>query len=150
MWSKRSPHLKNFGFPIFNCFEKVATNRSNFKSGATNPSAPAPAHNHRFLQLVKQIADIRDMLEELRRLGYEMENINGRIDSLARQGETLDDLPVKVYRHKAEIIELRKQDEKGSAPSSPLIQLAGKDRFPIPIYSEESSTLSKFLKLFYT
>ena len=45
---------------------------------------------------------------------------------------------------------LRREVERGSAPLHPQNQQAGTDIFPIPIYSGESSTLSTFLKLFYT
>ena len=45
---------------------------------------------------------------------------------------------------------LRRQFERGSAPLPPQNQQAGTDRFPIPVYSGERSTLSRFLKLFYT
>ena len=51
------------------------------KSGATNSPAPAPAPSDRFLQLEKQVAEIRDgiikdVLEKLRRLSYEIEERN--------------------------------------------------------------------------
>ena len=45
---------------------------------------------------------------------------------------------------------LKRQVERGSAPLPSQNQQAGTDRFPIPIYSGERSTLSRFLKLFYT
>ena len=92
---------------------------------------------------------IRDVLEKLRRLSYKIEEINRRFDTFACTGETLGDLKVKLYRHEAEIVELRRQVELNSAPSPPLNQQAGNDRFPIPIYSGERSTLQNFLKLFY-
>ena len=92
---------------------------------------------------------IRDVLEKLRRLSYKIEEINRRFDTFACTGETLGDLKVKLYRHEAEIVELRRQVELNSAPSRPLNQQAGNDRFPIPIYSGERSTLQNFLKLFY-
>ena len=92
---------------------------------------------------------IRDALEKLRRLSYKIEEINRRFDTFACTGETLGDLKVKVYRHEAEMVELRRQVELSSAPLPPLNQQAGNDRFPIPIYSGERSTLSNFLKLFY-
>ena len=57
---------------------------------------------------------------------------------------------MKVDSYEAEIINLRRQVELSSAPSPPLNQQAGNDRFPIPSYSGERSTLSRFLKLFYT
>ena len=69
------------------------------KSGATNPPAPAPAHSDRFSQLEKKTAEIRDgtirdVLKELRRLSYEIEAINRRLDEPACTGETLDDLKI--------------------------------------------------------
>ena len=44
------------------------------------------------------------------------------------------------------MVNLRRQVELGSVPSPPLNQQAVNDRFPIPIYSGERSTLSRFLK----
>ena len=126
------------------------------KSGATNPSAPAPTHSGKFSQMEKQIAEIRngtirDGLEEFRRLSYEIEAIDRRLDErIRRTGETLDDLKVQVYRHEAEMVELRRQVKFGSASSSPLNQQAGNDRFSIAIYSEERITLSRSLNFFYT
>ena len=48
------------------------------------------------------------------------------------------------------MVDLRRQVELGSAPSPPLNQQAGNDRFQIPIYFGERSTLPRFLKRFYT
>ena len=93
---------------------------------------------------------IKEVLKKLRRLSYEIEDFNRKLDSLDRTGGTLDDFRVKVDHYKAEMINLRRQVELGSAPLPPLNQLAGNDRFPIPIYFGERSTLSRFLKLFYT
>ena len=73
------------------------------------------------------------MLEKLRRLSYE-----------------LDDLMVKVYRHEAEMVELRRHIEVGSAPSPPLNQQTRNYRFLIPIYSGECSTLSRIFIFFHT
>ena len=138
----------------------MATRRSSQKgsgpkSGTTNPPTPAPTHSDRFLQLEGQIAEtrdgtIRDVLEELRRLSCKIEDINRRFDASARTGKTLDELRIKVYCHEAEIVELQRQVELGLAPSPPLNQQAGNNRFPIPIYSGERSTLHRSLKLFYT
>ena len=69
----------------------MATRRSPQKgsgprSEATNTSAPAPANSDRFSQLEKhEIRDgtTRDVLEELRRLSYEIETINRRFDEPA-------------------------------------------------------------------
>ena len=47
------------------------------------------------------------------------------------------------------MVELRRQVELSSAPSPPPNQQAGNDRFPIPIYSGERSTLPNFLERFY-
>ena len=93
---------------------------------------------------------IRDVLEKLRRLSCEIEEVNRRFDSFDRTGGILDDFRVKVDCHQAKIVELRRQVELGSAPSPPLNEQVGKDQFPIPIYSRERSTLSRYLKLFYT
>ena len=93
---------------------------------------------------------IKEVLEKLRRLSYEIEDINRRFDSLDRTGGTLDDFRVKVSQYETEMVNLRRQVELGSAPLPPLNQQAGNDRFPIPIYSGERSTLSRFLRLFYT
>ena len=125
------------------------------KLGATNPQAPAPAPSDRLSQLKKQVAEnrdgtIRDVLEKLRHLSYEIEEINRSVDSFARPAETLDELRVRVYHQEAEIVELRRQVELGSTPSPPLNQQAVKDRFPILIYSGERSALPRFIKLFYT
>ena len=46
--------------------------------------------------------------------------------------------------------DLKRQVERGSAPLPPQIQKAGTDRFPIPMYSGERNSLSRFLKHFYT
>ena len=45
---------------------------------------------------------------------------------------------------------LKRQVERGLTPLPSQNQQADTDRFPIPIYSGERSTLSRFLKLFYT
>ena len=93
---------------------------------------------------------MKEVLEKLRRLSYEIEEINRRFDSLECTGGTLDDFRVKVDHYESEMISLRRQVELGSALLPPLNQQAGNDRFPIPISSGERSTLSRFLKLFYT
>ena len=46
--------------------------------------------------------------------------------------------------------DLRRQVERGSAPLPSPNQQAGIDRFPIPMYSGERNSLSRFLKHFYT
>ena len=93
---------------------------------------------------------IKEVLEKLRRLSYEIEGINRRFDSLDSTGGTPDDFRVKVSHYETEMVNLRRQVELGSAPLPPLNQQAGNDRFPIPIYSGERSTMSRFLRLFYT
>ena len=125
------------------------------KPGAMNPQASAPAYSDMLSQLGKDMAEIRygtikEVLEKLRRLSYEIEDISRRFDSLDCKGGTLDDFRVKVDLYENEMINLRRQVELGSAPSPPLNQQTGNDRFPIPIYSGERSTLSTFLKIFYT
>ena len=45
---------------------------------------------------------------------------------------------------------LKRQVERGSEPLPPQNQQAGTDRFPIPMYSGERSSLSMFLKLLHT
>ena len=125
------------------------------KSGATNDPAPAPATSDKFSQLKKQVAEIRgsttrDVLEKLRRLNSEIKDINRRFDAFARTDKSLDDLRAKVYRHEAEMVELPREVKLDSAPSPPLNQHTGNDRFPIPIYSGERSTLPRPLKRFYT
>ena len=145
--------------PISDFFSSMATRRSpqgsSPKSGATNPQAPAPASSDRLSQLEKHVAKIRDgtikeVLEKLRRLSCEIEDINRRFDSFDRTVGTLDELRVQLYRQETVRIELRRQVELASAPSPPLNQQPGNDGFRIPIFSGERSTLSRFLKLFYT
>ena len=89
---------------------------------------------------------IRDVLEKLRRLSYKIEEINRRFDTFACTGETLGDLKVKLHRHEAEIVELRKQVELSSAPSPPLNQQTGNDRFPIPFTLGNAAPCIIFLK----
>ena len=125
------------------------------KAGATNPQARAPAYSERLSQLEKDMAEIRDgttkkVLEKLRLLSYEIEEINRRFDTVDRTGNTLDDLRVRVDYYANEIADLRRQVERGSAAMPPQNQQAGTDRFPIPMYSGERNSLPRFLKLFYT
>ena len=137
----------------------MATRRSpqgsNPKAGATSPQARAPAYSDRLSQLEKDAAEIRDgtikeVLEELRLLNDEIEEINRRFDSLDRTGNTLDDFRVRVHYYVNEVTDLGRQVERGSAPLSPQNQQAGTDRFPIPMYSGERNSLFRFLKHFYT
>ena len=74
------------------------------KAGATSPQARAPAYSDRLSQLEKDVADIRDgtvkeVLEKLRGLSDEIEEINRRFDSLDRTGNTLDYFRVRVDNH---------------------------------------------------
>ena len=122
------------------------------KSGTTNPQASVPA----MYQPEKDVAEIRDgtiikeVLEKLRRLGYEIEEINRRFDSLDRTGETLDNFRLRVHHYKSEMTNWKRQVERGLAPLPSQNQQAGTDRFLIPIDSGKRSILSRFLKLFYT
>ena len=93
---------------------------------------------------------IKEVLEKLRRFSYEVEHINIMFGQLDRTGGTFDDFRVKVDRYETEMVKLRRQVELGLAPLPPLNQQARINRFPIPIYSRERSTLSRFLKLFHT
>ena len=125
------------------------------KSGTTNPQTPAPAYSDRLSQLEKDMAEmkggtIKEVLEKLRLLSDEIEEINRRFDSLDRTGNTLDDFKVRVDYYENEMISLRRQVERGSAALPPKKHQAGTDRFPIPMYSGERNILSRFLKLFYT
>ena len=125
------------------------------KGGATSPQARAPAYNDRLSQLEKDGAEIRDgtvkeVLEKLRRLSCDIEEISKRSDTVDRTGDALEDLKVRVYHHESEMTNLKRQVERGSAPLPPLNQQVGTDRFPIPMYSGERGSLSRFLKLFYT
>ena len=65
---------------------------------------------------------MKEVLEKLRRLSYEIGDINRRFDSLDRTGGILDDFRVKVDSYEAETINLRRQVDLGSAPSPPLNQ----------------------------
>ena len=125
------------------------------KAGATSPQARAPAYSDKLSQLEKDMVEIRDgtikeVLEKLRLLSDEIEEINRRFDSLDRTDNTLDDFRVRVDYYGNEMINLRRQVERGSAALPPQNQQAGTDRFPIPMYSGERNSLSRFLKYFYT
>ena len=66
------------------------------------------------------------------------------------RGTIVFNATLRVHRCESEMPNLRRQVERGSVPLPSQNQQAGADRFPIPIYSGERSTLSRFLKLFYT
>ena len=94
---------------------------------------------------------VKEVFEELRRLSYDIEEINKSFDTVDRTGDTLEELRVRVYHHhENKMTNLKRQVERGSAPLPPQNQQAGTDRFPIPMYSGERSSLSMFLKLLYT
>ena len=125
------------------------------KAGVTSPQARVPAYSDRLSQLGKDVTEIMDgtvkeVLEKLRHLSYDIEEINKRFDTVDRTGDTLEDLRVRVYHHENEMTNFKRQVKRGSAPLPPQSQQAGTDRFPIPMYSGEPSSLSRFLKLLYT
>ena len=49
---------------------------------------------------------IKEVLEKLRRLSYEIEEINRRFNLLDRTGETLDDVRLSVNHYEREITNL--------------------------------------------
>ena len=55
---------------------------------------------------------IKEVLEKLRRLSYEIEDVNKRFNSLDHTCGTLEDFRVKVDRYKAEMVNLRRKVEK--------------------------------------
>ena len=59
---------------------------------------------------------IKEVLEKLRLLGYEIEEINRRFGAVDRTGDTLDDLRVRVNCCENEMADLRRQVERGSTP----------------------------------
>ena len=126
------------------------------KAGVTSPEARVPAYSDRLSQLGNDVAEIRndtvkEVFEELRRLSYDIEEINKRFDTVDRTGDTLEELRVRVYHHhENNMTNLKRQVERGSAPLPPQNQQAGTDRFPIPMYSGERSSLSMFLRLLNT
>ena len=120
-----------------------------------SPQAQAAAYGDRLSQLEKDMAEIRngtikEVLEKFRLLSYEIEEINIRFDTVDRTGNTLDHLRVRVDYYENEIADLGRQVERGSAPLPSQNQQTGTDRFPIPMYSGERNSLSRFLKHFYT
>ena len=93
---------------------------------------------------------IKEVLEKLRLSSDEIEEINRRFDSLDCTANTLDDFRIRADYYENEMINFRRQVERGSAALPPQNQQAGTDRFPIPMYSGERNSLSRFLKHFYT
>ena len=121
------------------------------KAGVTSPQARAPAYSDWLSHLKKVMAEIKDgtikeVLEKLRLLSDEIEEINRRFDTVDRTGNTLDDFRVRVDYYENEMADLRRQIERGSAPLPSQNQQAGADTFPIPMYSGERHSLSWFLK----
>ena len=91
---------------------------------------------------------MKDVLVKLQLLSDEIEEINKRLGTVDRTGNTLDDLRVKVNCYENYMADLRRQVERGSTPLPSQNQQAG--TFPIPMYSGERSSLSRFLKQFHT
>ena len=52
---------------------------------------------------------VKEVLEKLRRLSYDIEEINRRFDTVDRAGDTLEDLRVRVYHHENEMANLKRQ-----------------------------------------
>ena len=122
-------------------------------AGASSPQARAAAFGDRLSQLENDMAEIRDgtmkdVLMKLQLLSDEIEEINRRLGTVDRTGNTLDDLRVKVNCYENDMADLRRQVERGSTPLPSQNQQAG--TFPIPMYSGERSSLSRFLKQFHT
>ena len=91
---------------------------------------------------------MKDVLVKFRLLSDEIEEINRRFGTVDRTGSTLDDLRVRVNCHKNDMADLRGQVERGSTPLPSQNQQAV--TFPIPMYSGERSSLSRFLKQLHT
>ena len=91
---------------------------------------------------------MKDVLVKLRLLSDEIEEINRRFGTVDRTGSTLDDLRVRVNCYENDMADLRRQGKRGSTPLPSQNQQAG--TFPIPMYSGERSSLSRFLKQFHT
>ena len=123
------------------------------KEEATSPQARAAAYGDRLSQLEKDMAEIRngtikDVLEKLRLLSYEIEEIKRRFGTVDHTGNTFDDLRVGLGYYSNEMADLIRQVERGSTPLPSQNQQTG--TFPIPMYSGERSSLSRFLKQFHT
>ena len=94
------------------------------------------------------MAEIRDgTMKDVQLLKDEIEEINRRFGAIDRTGNSLDDLRVRANCHENDIADLRRQVERHSTPLPPPNQQAG--TFPIPMYSGERSSLSRFLKQFH-
>ena len=90
--------------------------------------------------------EVKEVLEKLRRLSYDIEEVNKRFDTVNRTGDTLE----RVDHHENEMTNLKRQVERGSVSLPSQNQQARTDRFPVPMYSGERNSLSRFLKHFYT
>ena len=101
---------------------RLATRRSSQgsspKAGATSPQARAAAYGDRLSQLKKDMAEIRDgtmkeVLEKLRLLSYEIEEINRRFGTVDRTGDTLDDFRVRLDCYENEMADFRSGGRSG-------------------------------------
>ena len=118
------------------------------KDGTASPQARAAAFGDRLSHLENDMAEIMDgTMKDIQLLKNEIEEINRRFVTLVRTGNTLDNMRVKVNCHENEMADLRRQVERHSTPLPPPNQQAG--TFPIPMYSGERSSLSRFLKQFH-
>ena len=112
------------------------------KEGATSPQTRAAAFGDRLSQLENDITEIRDgtmkdVLVKLRLLSNEIEEINRRFGTVDRTGNTLDGSRVRVNCYENDMADLPSQNQQAGT-------------FPIPMYSGERSSLSRFLKQFHT
>ena len=126
---------------------ETSARRLSAESAEVYSTADLPASAaHTFPSHIAEIRDgtMKEVLEKLRRLSYDIEEINKRFDTLDRTAVTLEDY------YENEMVNLRKQVERGSAPLPPQSQQVGTVRFPIPTYSGKRSTPYRFLKHFYT
>ena len=118
------------------------------KDGATSPQARAAAFGDRLSQLENDMTEIRDgTMKDVQLLKDEIEEINRRFGTVDRTSNALDDLRVRVNCYENYMADLRRQVEQDSTPLPPPNQQAG--TFPIPMYSGERSSLSRFLKQFH-
>ena len=62
---------------------------------------------------------VKEVLEKLRRLSYDTEEINKWFDTVDRTGDTLEDVRVRVYYHENDMTNLKRQVERGLAPLPP-------------------------------
>ena len=84
------------------------------------------------------MAEIRDgTMKDFQLLKYEIEEINRRFGAVDRIGS----------RYESDLADLRRQVERNSTPLPTPNQQAG--TFPIPTYSGERSSLSRFLNQFH-